>query len=312
MDIYIAKEHMDKLLTYVKSVADSKPRMYQKSKDRLRDIAETCQKVIQIISEILQEEILEDCSEDNSDLDARNFEILQMVSDMQSEILHLKQFVSYTEDTADSLDHKRVHDSDDVKRISVQDRKSAMSKYKMVLKRLSETYIEFPQVLELSKLLNKWFETRFYSSMKVSKDFRYNIRRIPNWIADIVIVCSSHIVDNTWNEFFHKFYTWCEDLTSESCKFAVPYEVYQFDKDDNKHVSLTAVVVWDIFLDYGLSELCEDHDELYLSESYVYDMCMLNSPEELDKYRNYKVDPSIIDDCNLFREWSRKEDDKHD
>ena len=46
---------MDKLLTYVKNVADSKPRMYQKSKDRLRDIAGTCQKVIQIISEILQE-----------------------------------------------------------------------------------------------------------------------------------------------------------------------------------------------------------------------------------------------------------------
>ena len=312
MDIYIAKEHMDKLLTYVKNVADSKPRMYQKSKDRLRDIAGTCQKVIQIISEILQEEILDDCFEDNSDTDVRNSEILEMVSAMQSEILHLKQFVSYTCDNEELKNEVVPLHISNNKRISVEERKSAMSKYRGILKRLSETYIEFPQVSELCKLLHKWFETRFYSSMRVSKDFRYNIRRIPNWIEDSVVVYSNHVINDTWSEFSHEFYQWCDDLNSSSCKFAVPYEVYEFDKEDDKRVSLTSVVIWDILLDAGLVEICQDDSELYLSESCIYDMCMSNNPSELDSYRNYKVDRTIIEDCKLFSEWYRKEDDAHD
>lgn len=297
---------MDKLLTYVKNVADSKPRMYQKSKDRLRDIAETCQKVVQIISEILQEEILENSFEESSDTDIGNTEILNMVSAMQSEILNLKQFVSYT-GTDDNQTIIPV-DSSSLKRISSDDRKSALSKYRVVLKRLSETYIEFPQVSELCKLIYKWFDSRFYSSMKSNKDFRYNIRRIPSWICDIVVVYSNHLKDNTWNSFCHEFYQWCDDLNISHCKFAIPYEVYEFDKAEDKKLSLTSVVIWDILLDIGLSELCEDDNELYPSDSCIYDMCMKYDPSQLDNYRSYKVDRSIIDECNLFSEWSdRKE-----
>ena len=307
MDIYIAKEHMDKLLTYVKNVADSKPRMYQKSKDRLRDIAETCQKVVQIISEILQEEILEDCYDDSSE--SNNSEILQMVLDMQEELLHLKQFVSYKDNEVCSASStQRVKSNEPlVKRISIDDRKFAMSKYRTVLKRISESYTEFPQVSELCKLLYRWFETRFYTSMKYNKDFRYNIRRIPVWISDIIIVYSNHLIKKDSDEFVHDFYSWCDDLlTDNSGKFAVPYEVYQFDKEERKTIYLNSVVIWDILLDLGLTELCNDSDDLYVSESYMYDTCMQAHPEQLNNYRNYNIDPSVIDECGLFSEW-RKE-----
>lgn len=323
MDIYIAKEHMDKLLTYVSDIADNKPRMYQKSKDRLKDIATTCQRVVEIISEILQEEMLDDCFEHSDDSDIKNEEILDMVKHMQSELLSLKQFVQYTPETEEGPvdlqlvknDIALVKDRDiNLSNISTVDRKSAMSEYKTTLRKMSEKYIEFPQVADLCKLLHRWFETRFYTSMKVSSDvFRYNIRRIPSWISDIVAVYGSHVESDTCNDFIHSFYDWCDDLEVNSSRYAVPYEVYQFDVDTKKHINLTSVVIWDILLDNGLSGLCKpEKAELYLTDELMYNLCMKYSPEQLDDYQNYKVDRSIIEKCKIFSEWSRKEDSSND
>lgn len=319
MDIYIAKEHMDKLLTYVSDIADNKPKMYQKSKNRLKDIAITCQKVVEIISEILQEEMLDDCFEHSDDSDVKNEEIIDMVKHMQAELLNLKQFVQYTPCSEDSPvdlqlaknDIELVKNKDvNLSTISTVDRKSAMAEYKTTLHRLSEKYVEFPQVNDLCKLLNRWFETRFYTSMKVSSNiFRYNIRRIPSWICDIVAVYGKHIESDSCNDFIHSFYDWCDDLEVNPCKYAVPYEVYEFDTDTDKKINLSSVVIWDIMLDMGLSNLCKpEKSELYLTDELMYNLCMKYSPEELDDYQNYKVDPSVVTKCNIFSEWSRKED----
>ena len=60
MDIYIAKQHIDKLLNYVEDIAENKPNMYQKSKVRLKNIADTCAQVVSVISEILEDDSCED------------------------------------------------------------------------------------------------------------------------------------------------------------------------------------------------------------------------------------------------------------
>lgn len=308
MDIYIAKEHMDKLLSYVQNLADTKPRMYQKSKDRLRDIAQTCQKVVEMVSEILQEEMLDDCFEDNSDSDFKNTEILNMVKCMQSELNNLKQFVQYTPTHVDLDTAKRdIEIMKSSNSLSTLDRKSIMSEYKVTLKNLSESYVEFPQISDLCKLLYTWFDCRFYKSMKVSSNFRYNIRRIPTWICDIVSVYGKSIDNECEKDFIHSFYDWLDNICETGSKFAVPYEIYEFDVDSKKNISMTSVVIWDILLELGLSKLCKfDNSEVYLSEDILYNLCMKHSPNNLDKYRNYKVDRSILSECKLFSEWYEK------
>ena len=312
MDIYIAKEHMDKLLLYVKNISDTKPRMYQKSKDRLRDIAETCQTVVEIISEILQEELLDDQFDDDTDIN-HNTDVLNMVKSMQHELSSLSQFIQYNPSYSITNDaSKGVGNTTDKSINFVQpckckiDRKSVMLEYKSVLKSMSDQYIEFPQIADLCKLLYNWFDCRFYKSIKTSKDFRYNIRRIPIWICDIVAVYGNYINKSQESEFLHNFNQWLYDISDNGSRFAIPYEIYQFDISTHKNISMTSVIIWDILLDLSMNKLCNlENPEVCLSDDMLYNLCMKHSPHNLDSYKHYKVDPSILTTCKLFRDTSQ-------
>ena len=58
MDIYTAEIQIKRLLEYFEDIEEKKPLMYQKSKDRYRDLASNCLQVVRVISNILQDETL--------------------------------------------------------------------------------------------------------------------------------------------------------------------------------------------------------------------------------------------------------------
>lgn len=306
MDVYTAKIQIGKLLEYVENIADSRPKMYKKSINRWKEIAETCQQVVRVISEIVQEEILEDDIEDHVTSNTAH-EIQSMIMYMKNEIDQIKDFVSYPSNTTPDIPKNIVSapNSNSKNKIPKEDRREAIAKYKDVLSKLPNKVKDYPSAYECAMLIWRWFDSRFMQSTQIHTQFRYNIRRIPNWIIDIVIVYSNHLIEGDSDEFIHSFNDWCDSLLdpSSDCNFAVPYEVFKVDTDSDKSdVSLTSVVLWDILVDLGLSELCiEDSFNLYLSESALYDICANYNESILDDYKNYKVDNNILSKCNIVR-----------
>lgn len=117
MDIKSAETHVNSLLKYVKGLQSSESRMYRKSKERLREVATTCTQVVDIISSVLQEEVLTTDIADDDDSSKCTADIVSMVMQMQQEITQLKQFVSYTEPSTNistNTDIKVDNDSNNV------------------------------------------------------------------------------------------------------------------------------------------------------------------------------------------------------
>lgn len=289
MDIYSAGTSIKKLLNYVEDLADSKPRMYEKSKDRLKEIATTCNKVVEVISEILEDEVLK---EDSVEF-GQSSELIVLINDMQQQMNKLQKFTQGV--SVDDEKHAEYT------AISSKTRKKALKSYTDCLSKLSEIETSYPFADRCAKLLWTWFNVRFLQTV-YGTNFRYSMRRFPEWIQGVVILYGKAIHDNEVGSFEDKFQDWLNAIitTDAKDKYAVPYEVYQFNKThDPALITLDAVILWDILLDCGLRDLCtKDKDDLYMNEYDVYDLADKLSPQVLDNYCNYEKHPELFKTLN--------------
>lgn len=284
MDIYNAEIQVNKLLNYVKSLSDSKPRMYQKSKDRLKELANTCNQVVSVIAEILQDETLLNDQDEFGGANINDFN--SVLNSMEDQISELRQFLSVP----------RTPSTTAIDANSSGAKKQAMLLYKQCLSSLSQADVPVLEVEDCSKLLWCWFNARFLES---SGTFKYNIKRIPGWIRDIVILYSYHLDVNTLDSFKSNFYTWISSIANGN-NYAVPYEVYTFDKaPDPAKLTLTAAVIWDVLLDYGIKDLCNNSSDLYPSEDCVVALIETLNSSTMDPYKHYVYDHSILEQCRL-------------
>lgn len=297
MDIYSAESYMKKLLEYVTEVNEVKPNMYQKSKDRLKDLAVTCNQVVRIISEILQDEALAQI--DNEFRESNQNEICNMITSMESQIAALKTFVSYDSEESSNVTISKS-------KISPQTRRQVLTNYGKVFSRLSQSDTGNVIVDDCITLLWTWFDERFFQTPRSHPEFRYNIRRIPNWISDIVLSYSLSIMRGDRESFVDEFNEWCTTLniTEAGDKYAIPYFIYKVKQDaEDQLVDCTPVVLWDMLIDAGLHSLCgQDPSELYIQEDMMYQRCGNINPSCLDDYINYKEDDNILKSCNLLGE----------
>ncbi len=283
MDIYNAEIQVNKLLNYVKSLSDAKPRMYQKSKDRLKELASTCNQVVSIIAEILQDETLLNDQDEFGGANVNDFN--SVLNSMEDQISELRQFLSVPRTTTPTSDST-----------SNSAKKQAMSVYKQCLSSTAQSDIPVVEAEDCSKLLWCWFNARFLES---SGTFKYNIKRIPGWIRDIVVLYSYHFEVDTLDSFKSSFYTWIASIANGN-NYAVPYEIYTFDKNpDASKLTLTSAVIWDILLDYGLKNLCNNSSDLYPSEDCVISLVETLNSSIIDPYKHYMYDHSILEQCRL-------------
>lgn len=291
MDIYSAESYVNKLLKYVQDVADTKPRMYEKSRERLKDLAITCDQVIKTISEILQEEILQD---DDSEFAGVPSDIHSVLNSMQVQISQLQKFTNYSEDAAPSISSTSESD-----KLSVTTKRTIISEYHSTFSLMLDNCKNIStceQLHVLVKLLHDWFDTRFIDTVSGSS-FRYNIRRISGWLCDIVILYGHAIHIGQDVEFISRFYNWLNliETTDARNRYAVPYEVYQIDKKlDPAYLNLESVVLWDMLLDSGLQRLCDYHRSYYPAEDAIYTLCVQYEPELLDDYVYYNDHREIL------------------
>lgn len=301
MDIHSAEGHVKKLLTYVEELSQDKPKMYTTTKNKLKDLASTCQKIVHVVSTILEQEILDQPCEEFSHHTDNN--VLRSLDLMESEILQIRKFMS---GDCIAQDNSVPERSNSTRKISSSCRKQIISRYGNILSDLTES-CKYPVVSDCAKLLSNWFDCRFLQTPKDGKGFNYNIRRLPFWITDIVIAYGKHVQSQTRIQFIQDFNNWCESLVTDTHpnKYAVPYDIYQIDTNlMPSDMTLAAIVIWDVLFDSGLDHLCvEDGLDVYLSEDMLYKRCGEICPQILDDYRNYKDDNTILSECNLVNEF---------
>jgi hypothetical protein len=149
-------------------------------------------------------------------------------------------------------------------------------------------------------LLQRWFNVRF---MTFSKNFYYNIGKIPMWIRNIVLVYGRSIELNQQSSFVTEFTDWCNNVGGPGKQYAVPYSVHSLESSlDSSDVDLISVVIWDILYDGGLNSLSNEDIQLCnlgLSATAIYDLCDEINPAVLDNYRHYSSDSSILSCCKL-------------
>lgn len=288
MDINSAEKNIQKLLAYVKDLADTKPKMYQKSRGRLKDLAETCNEVISLISIVLQEEVL---SSDDVEFGSQT-NLAPTFGNMQAEINNLCNFAGIGQNTMNSDSNKEVQS------VSSKSKKKALQTYRETLQKLSLMDFRYVLIERCAKLLWHWFDTRFVKTVS-NPGFKYNMKRFPIWIRDIVVLYGKAVRDNTCELFEFGFNRWLESLSDpddKNSRYAIPYDVFCFEKSmQPSDMSLEAVILWDILMDCGLSSLCNSAiGEYYLREDSVYDLCSKLNPEILNDYVNYSDHPEIF------------------
>lgn len=278
MDINSAQKNVEKLLKYVQNLADTNPIMYSKSKEKLKDVASTCNKVIQCIAEILQEEALqEDATEFQSSSD-----LSDVLDSMQTQITQLRQFVGVQDPAVPGV----ISNSSENRRTVIQD-------MKVCLHQLSTVHTGISVVDGCGQLLWDWFNVRFIQTARDS-EFKYNLKRVKSWIRDIVILYGLAVHTDTLPKFMQDFHDWIHKLTADTNKFAVPYDVYIFNRyQDPMKLTLESLIIWDMLIDAGLNEICKS-SEYYLDNDAVYELCEVICPHCLNDYRYYKDSPDML------------------
>lgn len=299
MDISGAKKSVDKLLTYVQDIASADTTLYAKSRGKLKDVAVTCTEVVKVISEILQDEILE---EDVTEFQSKS-NLSGVIDSMQSQIDQLRQFAGIDQvDVAEGKDVSRPSGLKDNR--SPAARKQIFKEYRTCLQELSKTQLGYEEVNVCAELLWEWFDARFLQTVQDS-EFKYSMKRFPGWIRDIVILYGYALHEGNTIEFVNEFRLWIDNLSNSTArnKFAVPYDVYQFNRyRDPTLVNLESVVIWDILIHSGLDKICHRNDSFYLTEDSVYEITGELNPASLNSYVDYRDHPEIIESFGWRKE----------
>ena len=275
MNIRSAEQHIDALLRYVNDLKETNPRMYKKSKDRLLDIAMTCNRVIGIISDILHEEVM------NVDVDEfggnASPEISDIVRSMENQISDLAEFVSVDPDD-NKFNNKIIY-----------------NRYKDCLKSASTYRYYLSEVAsDCAKLIWRWFDNRFVKS-KRNNGFVYNLQKMKEWIPDFVILYAYHFKIGTLDDFENSINKWIIDIHMNGNTYAIPQEIYSLEKSkDSFYYTVESVILWDLLMDSDFSNLCDIDGDYFPYSDCIYDLVYRYNPYELDDYINYKVDFSIL------------------
>lgn len=301
MDILGAKKSVDKLLKYVQDVASTDTKLYAKSRDKLKDVAKTCNEVVKVISQILQDEMLEtDVAEFQSDSNLSG-----VIDSMQSQIYQLKLFAGI--DQVDVAEETVSRSSGLKDNRSPAAKKQIFQEYRKCLCDTSKFDYGYIEVNQCAELIWRWFDIRFVQTVQQS-EFKYQMKKFPLWIRDIVILYGHALHLGQSGQFIREFNVWLDSLKTSDAKdkYAVPYEVYKFDRYlDPSCTNLESVILWDILVQQ-LEPICRKKDPYYLSSDSVYDLTGELNPSVLNDYVDYQDYPEIFDTLH----WTKKEDNK--
>lgn len=259
MDIYSAKSYMKKISKYVESISKSNRALYSNSIAQLKSLSNDLESANEMILDIIRNNAFQEKEVE--------FEGLSDFSSIGKEI------------------------------ITVQDCKQAFHLYSSTLVETSYNKSVPGPVSECAAMIWYWFERRFLSD---ASTFSYNFESLPEWIESIVIKYGKELNYGREAEFISNFQSWCDSIELSSNNYGVPYEIYKVKKHPSpSDPTLASVILWDVLIDCGYSALCNKQPaSLYLTEDEIYNYSGNLNPSVLDRYVDFKDDPTILDVLN--------------
>lgn len=233
--------HADKIDTQLSVVLSQKPQMYAKTKERYKELAISLLSSVEKIAAILEVDSLASVDNKTSEFGSSEFDL----SDLSTALEHTNERInSYTSFVSTDI-------------VSDSINKQTLRKYGQVLEQASNYDFSCVEARECAYILNKWFKARFSNTPK-SNSFKYNIAYIPEWITDIIVLYGKYHSNHDTSSFINMMNDWCDNLSRESVKWAVPYEVYNLNKVvEPTNYTVNAVVIGDILMDEVLYQLTE-------------------------------------------------------
>lgn len=296
-DIYAIDVKMESILEYLKERSQSTSGMYSKTKVRYRKLMSQCEEAIKLISEILQDDLLQDNDNDSfeeSDQFIRSNEVTDVLQSMKDMISQFESLSTVPENTnyRESIP------------VSTTNKKRLLMQYKNVIDKTNTNCDalneKFPYLGECAYIIQQWLDARY---KKGEKDFKYNLDKVPEWIRCIIITYGLHIRDRSVPQFLDTFYKWLDDidLSPRNSKYPLPNDVWKIGTDiEDENMTLSALVLWDMLYDNGFNCLPgvdkKDYMKDYFDENCSSDVGI----SLLKQYRDYKDDESILYDSNLL------------
>lgn len=185
--------------------------LYKCTKDRLQKIREMCKCILRQCDSILGEEIAENIPPSSCEN--------KPCTPATSTKLKASSSSTYTSTPSPVNPPKDK---------SVADCKHILNQYNIAfsfpLKAFGDDAPE--EVREIYLLLQDWFRTRFYTSMRRDCDFRYNLNQIPKWISHIVLTACQAYKSGNFEVYKDAFNLWLTDLKQTSHHYSLPSKVY--------------------------------------------------------------------------------------
>ena len=105
----------------------------------------------------------------------------------------------------------------------------------------------------------------------------------------------------TTEQYLREFYVWCDTVVHNE-PYAVPKFIHDMDIEvPLSELTLTAVVLYDVLMDFGLLALTDLTPAcLALSAYDLYDLVSANAPELLDAYTHYTQSANILVQCGII------------
>lgn len=287
MDIYGAEAHIKKVNLYLEDILNSDPYMYSKTKKRLVDLSSELVKGIDIISKILEDDMMLDESEFS---DIPDSDMIYM-EEMKSNLATLNSRIVPVTSTESKNSKELVE-------LSSNKKKFIVARYRSVLLSLAQENSKYPDVSDCASTLWKWFDSRFFLSRPVDPTFKYKLEHLPEWVEAIVFSYGYHLHNQTLDEFRHTFMCWIDSIltTGNRVPYSLPYEIYQLYSSNNPEtVTTEAIALWDALFDLGLNKLTiRDLESVKLNPESMYTHCSNLNSQLTDSYTYYENDDSCF------------------
>ena len=228
---------LNKLLDYVKSIregAKSKT-LYHKSEVHLSDIVKACSEIIEIASEIL---------EDNA-YGAESEEIQKDVDTIVKRVNQMQTFISPT----------------------------TVSNIATVFE--SDSQLTDPVYKDCFHFLKDWYTCRFITAYQVNPRYTYKRDWVFGWIENIVIGYGKYLHNNQMKDYYDMFDEWRWKVldAANPSMYSVPYEVYRYDIGLNESdCTVEALILWNMLCTHNLSGIIESPLGMYNRFARVSDV----------------------------------------
>lgn len=233
--------HADKIDSQLAIVLSQRPQMYNKTKERYKDLAITLLSSVKKIASILEEDSLASVDNESSEFGSSRFDVSDLSKALRDTNARIDAFTNFV--------------SNDLSALSYNANKETLKRYGTILEQAANHRFTCIEANQCASILNRWFKSRFSNS---AKGFKYNIAYIPEWITDIIILYGKYHSNQDIQSFMSMMSDWCDNLSNESCRWAVPYEVYNLNKQvEPANYTMNAVLIGDILMDEVLYQLTE-------------------------------------------------------